>query len=260
MLLAIDIGNTNVVLGVYRGEDLLADWRVATDTRRMSDEYAMLLRSLFTYSGLQLDIIRAVIISSVVPPLISTFEELSERYLNLTPLVVGPGIRTGVRILYENPKEVGADRIVNALAAFHAYGGPAIVLDLGTATTFDALNKDGDYLGGAIAPGIGIATEALFQHAAKLPRIELVRPRHAIGRNTIASMQSGIIFGYVGLGEGLILRFKQELGNAHVIATGGLAEVIAKETPLIEVVDQRLTLNGLRLLYELNKGGELGGD
>jgi type III pantothenate kinase len=256
MLLVIDIGNTNTVLGVYRGEELLADWRVATDTHRMPDEYAMLLASLFSHAGLRFDRIRAVIISSVVPPLISTFEELSERYLKRTPLVVGPGIRTGVRILYENPKEVGADRIVNALAAYHLYGGPAIVVDFGTATTFDVLNKDGDYLGGAIAPGIGIATEALFEHAAKLPRIELVRPRHAIGRNTIASMQSGIIFGYVGLVEGIIMRIKQELGEARVVATGGLAEVIAKETPLIEVVDQRITLYGLRLLYELNRGSE----
>ena len=256
MLLAIDIGNTNVVIGVYRGDDLRAQWRVSTDSRKMADEYAMLLGSLFTHAGLRLDHVRAVVISSVVPPLISTFEELSERYLRLSPLIVGPGIRTGVRILYENPKEVGADRIVNALAAYRMYGGPAVVLDFGTATTFDALNKEGDYLGGAIAPGIGIATEALFEHAAKLPRIELVRPRQAIGRNTVASMQSGIIFGYVGLVEGLIARFKQELGPARVIATGGLAEVIAKETPLIEVVDQRLTLYGLRLLYELNRGAE----
>lgn len=256
MLLAIDIGNTNVVVGVYHGEELRAQWRVATDSRRMADEYAMLLDNLFGHAGLRLEHVRAAVIASVVPPLISTFEELSERYLKLTPLIVGPGIRTGVRILYENPKEVGADRIVNALAAYRMYGGPAIVLDLGTATTFDALNRDGDYLGGAIAPGIGISTEALFEHAAKLPRIELVRPRQAIGRNTITSMQSGIIFGYVGLVEGLIQRFKQELGPARVIATGGLAEVIAKETPLIEVVDQRLTLYGLRLVYELNRGVE----
>ena len=256
MLLVIDVGNTNIVLGVYKGEQLLAYWRVATDSHRMADEYAMLLRELFEYNGLEAGTVTSVVVSSVVPPLTTTFEELSRRYFKLSPLVVGPGIRTGIRIIYDNPREVGADRIVNALAAYRLYGGPCIVLDFGTATTFDAISRQGDYLGGAIAPGLGISAEALFEHAAKLPRIELVRPKQAIGKNTIASMQSGMIFGYVGLVEGLITRFHQELGKARVVATGGLADIIARETPMIDVVDDRLTLYGLRLIYELNKGSE----
>lgn len=256
MLLAIDVGNTNIAMGIYRGTELMDDWRVATDTRRMPDEYAMLLRDLLAHRGLAMTSIRGVILSSVVPTLVTTFKELSEKYFKVEPLVIGPGIRTGVRILYENPKEVGADRIVNALAAYGLYGGPSIVVDFGTATTFDAISGEGDYLGGAIAPGIGISSEALFKFAAKLPHIELVRPRTAIGKNTIASMQAGILFGYVGLVEGLINRFFQEMGKARVIATGGLAEIIARETSVIDVVDQRLTLEGLRLVYELNRGTE----
>lgn len=256
MLLVIDIGNTNIAVGVYRGRELVDDWRIATETRRMPDEYAMLLRDLLAHRGLALTSVRAVILSSVVPTLVTTFKELSERYFRVDPLVVGPGIKTGVRILYENPKEVGADRIVNALAAYRLYGGPNIVVDFGTATTFDAVSAEGDYLGGAIAPGIGISSEALFKFAAKLPHVELLKPKHAIGKNTIASMQAGILFGYVGLVEGLITRFFQEMGKARVIATGGLAEIIARETRIIEVVDQRLTLEGLRLIYELNRGAE----
>lgn len=260
MLLAIDVGNTNIAMGVYRGTELMDDWRVATDIRRMPDEYAMLLRDLLAHRGLAMTSIKGVILSSVVPTLVTTFKELSEKYFKVEPLVIGPGIRTGVRILYENPKEVGADRIVNALAAYGLYGGPSIVVDFGTATTFDAISGEGDYLGGAIAPGIGISSEALFKFAAKLPHIELVRPRTAIGKNTIASMQAGILFGYVGLVEGLINRFFQEMGKARVIATGGLAEIIAKETSVIDVVDQRLTLEGLRLVYELNRGTERVGE
>jgi len=256
VLLVIDIGNTNIAVGVYRGRELVDDWRIATETRRMPDEYAMLLRDLLAHRGLALTSVRAVILSSVVPTLVTTFKELSERYFRVDPLVVGPGIKTGVRILYENPKEVGADRIVNALAAYRLYGGPNIVVDFGTATTFDAVSAEGDYLGGAIAPGIGISSEALFKFAAKLPHVELLKPKHAIGKNTIASMQAGILFGYVGLVEGLITRFFQEMGKARVIATGGLAEIIARETRIIEVVDQRLTLEGLRLIYELNRGAE----
>ncbi len=256
MLLAVDVGNTNIVVGVYRHGEIIADWRLVTDSYRMPDEYAMLLRSLLEHHGLSMASVTAMILSSVVPPLVTAFKELAERYLKLTPLVVGPGIKTGVRILYENPKEVGADRIVNALAAHRLYGGPAIVVDFGTATTFDAISADGDYLGGAIAPGIGISSKALFQFAAKLPHIELVRPRSAVGKNTIASMQSGILFGYVGLVEGLITRFHQELGPSRVVATGGLAEIIARETKMIEVVDPRLTLEGLRLIYELNRGND----
>lgn len=255
MLLAIDIGNTNIVLGVYRGEELLARWRIGSDIRKMPDEYAMLLISLVGQEGLSLVDLKAAIVASVVPPLTTTFEEMVQRYLGFAPLVVGPGIRTGIRILYEDPRGVGADRIVNVLAAYRLYGGPAVIIDLGTATTFDAISKDGGYLGGAISPGIGLAAEALFQHTAKLPRVELVTPRTAIGRNTPAAMQSGLIFGYVGLVEGLVSRFRRELGgSARVIATGGLAPLIARETSVIEVVNPDLTLYGLRLVYELNRG------
>ena len=201
-----------------------------------------------------------MILSSVVPLLVTAFKELGERYFNISTLIVGPGIKTGVRILYENPKEVGADRIVNALAGYRLYGGRLIVVDFGTATTFDAISAEGDYLGGAIAPGIGISSEALFKFAAKLPHVELVRPKTAIGKNTINSMQSGILFGYVGLVDGIVGRFVQEMGKAKVIATGGLAEAIAKETSTIEIVNQHLTLEGLRLIYELNRGVEVAGE
>ncbi len=256
MLLAIDIGNTNIVIGVYRGEELLAQWRVASDIQKMPDEYAMLLISLAGRFGVSLTDLCAAVVASVVPPLTTTFEEMIERYLGFSPLVVGPGVRTGIRILSEDPRGVGADRIANALAAYRLYGGPAIVIDLGTATTFDAISKDGAYLGGAISPGIHLAAEALFRATAKLPRVELQTPKTAVGRNTPAAMQSGLIFGYVGMVEGLVARFQQELGGtARVIATGGLAPLIAKETSVIEVVNPGLTLHGLRLLYELNRGG-----
>ena len=258
MLLAIDIGNTNIVLGVYDGAKLVASWRTATAVHRMADEYAMLANNFFTYRGLRLADVRHVVICSVVPPLVTTFEELVERYLRVKPLLVGPGVKTGIRILYENPRDVGADRIANAVATHRLYGGPSIVVDFGTATTLDAITGQGDYLGGAIAPGITIAAEALFQRAALLYRVELTRPRTAIGRNTAASMQSGILFGYVGLIEGLIARFKQEMGPATVIATGGLAEVVSKETSAIDVVDQGLTLEGLRLIFEMNRPVEYG--
>lgn len=256
MLLTIDVGNTNVVLGLFKGEELLAQWRVATDSHRMTDEYAVLVRNLFACNGLDSSEVTDIAISSVVPPLTATFEELCRRYFNLAPLVIGPGTKTGIRIIIDNPREVGADRIVNAVAAYKRYGGPCIVLDFGTATSFDVISHDGDYIGGAIAPGIRIASEALFTRTAKLPRIELIRPKSAIGKNTVSSMQSGILFGYVGLVEGLINRFRQELGPAKVVATGGLATVIARETSMIDVVDDQLTLFGLRLLYELNRGNQ----
>lgn len=256
MLLAVDVGNTNIVLGVFQEERLRATWRIATDVHKEADEYAVLIMSLFSHQGIPASAIKAAILASVVPPLIATMEEVCQRYFRVSPLVVGTGIRTGVRILYDNPRDVGADRIVNALAAYRLYGGPVIVVDFGTATVFDAVSKDGDYLGGAIAPGIGIATEALFERAAKLPRIELVRPKQAIGKNTVSSMQAGIIFGYVGLIEGLVARFRQELGGSvRVVATGGLAGTIAKETPVIEHVEPDLTLMGLRLIYEANREG-----
>lgn len=254
MLLAIDIGNTHIVIGVYRGRGLVACWRAATDRDKTADEYAVLLRSFFAGRQVPFADVDGAIISSVVPPLTPTFYDLVHRYLGTTPLVVGPDIETGVRIRYDNPYEVGADRVVNALAASRLYGTPAIVVDFGTATTFDAINAEGEYLGGAIAPGIGISVEALFRYTAKLPRIELVMPGRAVGKNTVESMQSGVLFGYVGLVEGLVARIREELGGrAYVIATGGLAHVIAKEAPCIEVVDENLTLEGLRLMYEMNQ-------
>ncbi len=253
MLLVIDIGNSNVAIGVFEGEKLCATWSIATDVHKTADEYAILLLNLLPHHGLDSSQVKQAILCSVVPPLVATFEELCRRYLGISPIVVGAGIKTGIRILYDNPREVGADRVADAVAAFRLYGGPVIVVDFGTATVFDAVSEEGDYLGGAIAPGIGISAEALFEHAAKLPRIELVRPKRAIGRNTVSSMQSGIIFGYVGLIEGVISRFQQELGGkARVVATGGLANVIARETPMVDIVDPHLTLVGLRLIHEIN--------
>jgi len=254
MLLAVDIGNTDITLGVFEGEELHATWHMATGIHRMADEYAALLLNLLHHQGLDASDIKAIALCSVVPPLISTFDELFQRYFHLSPLVVGAGVKTGVRIRMDNPREVGADRIVNAAAAHHLYGGPVIITDLGTATTFDTVSKEGDYLGGAIAPGIMTAAEALFTQAAMLPRVELTRPKHAIGTSTIAAMQSGIIFGYVGLIEGIVARIQQELGEkAKVVATGGMAELIARETRVIDVVNPDLTLIGLRLIYLMNK-------
>ena len=254
MLLAIDIGNTDTTLGVFEGEELRATWHMATGVHRKADEYAALLLNLLRHQGLDIDEVKEIALCSVVPPLIATFDELCQRYFNLSPLVVGAGVKTGVRIRMDNPREVGADRIANAAAAHHLYGGPVIITDLGTATTFDTVSREGDYLGGAIAPGIGTAAEALFMQAAMLPRVELVRPKRAIGTNTITAMQSGIVFGYVGLIEGIVARIQQELGErAKVVATGGFAEVIAKETAVIDVVNPNLTLIGLRLIYLLNK-------
>lgn len=254
MLLAIDIGNTYIGFGVFEGEKMRATWNVATDLNKTADEYAVLLLNLLPREGLALSEIDHAIIASVVPPLEPVFEELSQRYLGVSALVIGPGVKTGVRICTDNPREVGADRVVNAAAAHRLYGGPVIVIDFGTATTVDAVSKEGDYLGGAIAPGIGIAAEALFERASKLPRIELIAPQHAIGKNTVASMQSGIIFGYVGLIESLVARIRRELGGkARVVATGGFAAVMAKETKVVDVVDTHLTLTGLRLIHEMNR-------
>jgi type III pantothenate kinase len=251
--LAIDVGNTNIVLGTFDGETLLASWRLSTDAARMPDEYAALLETLLGFGGRSLRQVRAVVVSSVVPALTTTFEQLARVYCQTDPLVVGPDIRTGIPVRYDNPREVGADRIANAVAAIQLYGCPAIVIDFGTATTFDAISGAGEYLGGAIAPGLTIAADALFQHAARLFRVELKRPANAIGRNTGTSVQSGVIFGYVGLIEGLIARFHAEMGPAKVIATGGLAEVIASQTPAVEIIDPLLTLQGLRLIYDLNR-------
>jgi type III pantothenate kinase len=254
MLLAIDIGNTDITLGVFDGEELRATWHMETDIHRMADEYAALLLNLMRQQGLEIANIKAIALCSVVPPLIATFDELFQRYFHITPLVIGAGVKTGVRIRMDNPREVGADRIVNAAAAHHLYGGPVIVTDLGTATSFDTVSKEGDYLGGAIAPGIISAAEALFAKAAMLPRVELSRPKRAIGTNTIAAMQSGIIFGYVALIEGLVARIQQELKEkAKVIATGGYASLLAKETKVFDEINPNLTLVGLRLIYQMNK-------
>ena len=254
MLLAIDIGNTNITLGVFQGEQLRATWRLAPDVNRLADEYGVLMVSLLGHEGLSNGDVDAAVMSSVVPDLEPVFEQVCRRYFNVKPLLVGTGVRTGLRILYDSPRDVGADRVADAVAAIHVYGTPLILVDLGTGAVFDAISKDGDYLGGAIAPGLGIAAEALYRRAAKLYRVELARPKTAIGRNTIAAVQSGLIFGYVGLVEGIIARFKQELGSeAKVVATGGYAELLAPETSAIDVVDLNLTLTGLRIIYELNR-------
>jgi type III pantothenate kinase len=254
MLLAIDIGNTDITFGVFEGEKLRATWHMETDIHRMADEYAALLLNLMRQQGLEIANIKAIVLCSVVPPLISTFDELFQRYFHITPLVVGAGVKTGVRIRMDNPREVGADRIINAAAAHHLYGGPVIVTDLGTATSFDTVSKEGDYLGGAIAPGIMSAAEALFTRAAMLPRVELTHPKRAIGTNTIAAMQSGVIFGYVALIEGLVARIQKELKEkAKVIATGGYASLIAKETKVFDEINPDLTLIGLRLIYQMNQ-------
>ena len=254
MLLAIDIGNTDITLGVFEGEELRATWHIATGIHRRADEYAALLLNLLHHQTLDIADIKEIALCSVVPPLVATFEELFQRYFHTSPLVVGAGVKTGVRIRLDNPREAGADRIVNAAAAHHLYGGPVIIADLGTATTFDTVSKEGDYLGGAIAPGISTAAEALFRQTAMLPRVELTRPKHAIGTNTISAMQSGLIFGYVGLVKGIVTRIQRELGvKATVVATGGYAELIAKETTVIDIVNPDLTLIGLRLIYLMNK-------
>ncbi len=253
MFLAIDIGNTNITLGVYQGERLHATWRVATVHDRMPDEYGILLRQLLAHKGVAAGDVTGVAMASVVPALTGVFREVCRDYLGQEPLVVDAGVKTGVRIRYENPREVGADRVVDCAAVKVKYGGPACVVDFGTATTFDAITAEGDYLGGAIAPGIGIAAEALFARASKLYRVEIAPPARAIGTNTSAALQAGIFFGYVGLVEGLVARFRRELGDTMtVIATGGLAEKVARETPVIQHVDPWLTLDGLRIIFEMN--------
>ncbi len=254
MLLCVDVGNTNTVLGLYDGEELVTHWRISTDAHRMPDEYGIQLLTLAANAHIELPSIDGAIVASVVPPVTEYLTEMIHEYVGIEPLVVGGGIRTGVPIRYSSPQEVGADRIVNAVAAHKLYGGPACIVDFGTATTFDALSAKGEYLGGAISPGIRLAAEALYERTAKLPRIDLKAPDKAVGANTIDAMRSGILYGYIGLVEGMVKRFRAELGaNMKVIATGGLAEVVARHTDCIEVVDTWLTLKGLRFIYELNE-------
>ena len=253
MLLAIDIGNTNLNFGVFDGQERIHHWRAATKRSRTADEYSVLLARFFRLDGLKPADITGCIMDSVVPPLTAECKTMIQRYLHLDPLIVGPGIRTRMRIRYDNPAQLGTDRLVDAVAARELYGTPVIVIDFGTATKFEVVDRDGDYRGGAIAPGIGIAAEALVNAAAQLPRIELTFPPRVTGTNTIHAMQSGLLFGYLGLVEGMISRLKQEWGDdAIVVATGGLAEVLAQHTSVIDVVNQELTLTGLRILWDLN--------
>ena len=254
MLLVIDVGNSNIVLGIYEDDRLVKDWRVSTDKSKTTDEYGILVHDLFRLAGIAFDDVHAIIISSVVPTLTGVLEKLSAQYFGFSPYVVGPGIKTGMPIHYDNPKEVGADRIVNAVAGFEKYRRPLIIVDFGTATTFDYVNKKGEYCGGAIAPGLAISLEALFQKASKLPRVEIVKPAFVIAKNTVNSMQAGIFFGYVGMVDEVVNRMKAESReNPKVIATGGLAALIAPESKTIEEIDNYLTLDGLRILYQRNR-------
>lgn len=254
MLLVFDVGNTNIVMGIYREDKLLHSWRLSTERNQTADEYEIKIRALLDSARIAVSDISDVIISSVVPPLMPALERMAGRCFGTEPLIVEPGIKTGLSILYDNPREVGADRIVNAVAGYELYGGPLIIIDFGTATTFCVIDGEGRWIGGAISPGISVSAEGLFQRASRLPRVELVKPKQVVGRNTVAGIQSGIIFGFAGLVDGIVNRIIKETGfNPKVIATGGLAEVIAGESETIEAVEADLTLEGLRIIYNRNK-------
>jgi type III pantothenate kinase len=254
MLLAVDIGNTNLTFGVFEGKQRLWQWRAATRRSRTADEYSVLLARFFRLAGLEPEQIDGCVISSVVPPLTPVCATVSRRFLKVEPLIVGPGVRTKMRILYDNPAQLGADRLADAVGARHLYGVPVIVIDFGTATKFEVVDRNGDYRGGAIAPGIGVSAEALVGAAAQLPHIELALPARVTGTNTIEAMQSGLLYGYIGLVEGMVRRLNDEWGTeATVVATGGLAGIIAAHTDAIDVVNQDLTLEGLRVIWELNR-------
>jgi type III pantothenate kinase len=254
LLLALDVGNTHTVLGVFHNKNLLGHWRISTERERTVDEYGMAIRGLLSLARIDHGKVGGFVASCVVPPLIPIVERVARRYFDLEAIMVEPGVKTGMPILYDKPQEVGADRIVNGVAAFAKYGGPAIIVDFGTATTFDAISAQGEYLGGAIAPGIMISAEALFQKAARLPRVEIRRPDAIIGKSTVVSMQSGLYYGYVGLVEGILQRMKKEMGRStRVVATGGLSTIFSPETHMIDHVDPDLTLEGLRIIYERNQ-------
>ncbi|MBD7966219.1 type III pantothenate kinase [Fictibacillus norfolkensis] len=254
MIFVFDVGNTNIVLGLYENDELKHHWRIHTSREKTEDEYGMLILDLFRHVNIHKEQIEGIIISSVVPPIMFALERMCVKYFNQRPLVVGPGIKTGLNIKYENPREVGADRIVNAVAAIHEYDAPLIIVDFGTATTYCYINENKQYMGGAIAPGINISTEALYTKAAKLPRIEIAKPEGVIGKNTVNAMQAGILYGYVGQVEGIVKRMKEQSEvEPKVIATGGLANLIAAESNVIDHVDPFLTLKGLLLIYDKNK-------
>lgn len=257
LLLAIDVGNTNIVFGVYREKKLLNNWRIATERNRTSDEYGLLFEQIFSYHRLDIGNVKNIIISSVVPPLMHTMSAMGSKYFNISPIIVGPGIKTGIDIKYDNPKEVGADRIVNAVGGYSKYGGPLILVDFGTAITFDAISENGDYLGGVITPGVTISMEALFSRTAKLPKVEFAKPARVIGKNTINSIQSGMVYGYVGLVDFIIEKMLEEIpyssDGIKLVATGGFSELISNESRYISRTDKLLTLEGLRIVYEMNR-------